>query len=106
MRPGAFASAARTLRDHLCLPSIENEALAGPKFSDAQPRHLAGFTVVDFAAQVRSMTGQESYTARQAYDLRKRLRESPHQHASPVLGPGHQNALSRRIDNICRSEIG
>ncbi|MGH3271601.1 MAG: hypothetical protein ACRDN1_21435 [Trebonia sp.] len=31
-----------------------------------------GFTVADFAARVRSMTGQESYTVRQAaYDLRK-----------------------------------
>jgi len=31
-----------------------------------------GFTVADFAARVRAMTGQETYTARQAaYDLRK-----------------------------------
>ena len=31
-----------------------------------------GFTVADFAARVQAMTGQESYTARQAaYDLRK-----------------------------------
>ncbi|MGH3249885.1 MAG: hypothetical protein ACRDOI_27310 [Trebonia sp.] len=45
LRPGTFALAARELRDHLCLPEIDDKALAGLKFSDALPRHLAVATL-------------------------------------------------------------
>ena len=45
LRPPAFALAARELRDHLCLPEIDDKALAGLKFSDALPRHLAVATL-------------------------------------------------------------
>ena len=45
LRPGTFALAARELRDHLCLPEIDDKALDGLKFSDALPRHLAVATL-------------------------------------------------------------
>ena len=45
LRPRTFVPAARELRDHLCLPSVDDKALAGLKFSDALPRHLAVATL-------------------------------------------------------------
>ena len=45
LRPGTFTAAARELVDHLCLPSVDDKALAGLKFSDALPRHLAVATL-------------------------------------------------------------
>jgi ATP-dependent helicase Lhr and Lhr-like helicase len=41
LRAATWPSAARELRDRLCLPEIDDKALAGLKFSDALPRHLA-----------------------------------------------------------------
>src|ERR1700689_4131818 len=41
-----FASPARELRDHLCLPEIDDEALAGVKLSDVLPRHLTFATLM------------------------------------------------------------
>jgi ATP-dependent helicase Lhr and Lhr-like helicase len=45
LQPETFVQAARGLRDHLCLPSIDDKALAGLKFSDALPRPLAVATL-------------------------------------------------------------
>jgi hypothetical protein len=59
-----------------------------------------GFTVADFAARVRSMTGQESYTVRQAaYDLRK-LRGK-----SLALKPGRSRRYQIR-DDAARVIVG
>jgi ATP-dependent Lhr-like helicase len=45
LRPGTFVAATRELRDHLCLPEIDDKALTGLKFSEALPRHLAVATL-------------------------------------------------------------
>jgi hypothetical protein len=45
LRPGTWVQAAKELRDHLVLPEVDDKALAGLKFSDALPRHLAAATL-------------------------------------------------------------
>jgi ATP-dependent Lhr-like helicase len=60
LRPGTFAPEACELRDHLCLPAVDDKAVAGLKFSDALPRHFAVATLaarladLDHAAAVLS----------------------------------------------------
>ena len=60
LRPGKFAPAARELRDHLCLPSVDDKALAGLKFSDALPRHLA---VATLAARLADLDNADTVLA-------------------------------------------
>jgi ATP-dependent Lhr-like helicase len=43
--PGTWVQAAKELHDHLVLPEVDDKALAGLKFSDALPRHLAAATM-------------------------------------------------------------
>jgi ATP-dependent Lhr-like helicase len=45
LRPGTWSRAVAELRDRLCLPEIDDKALAGLKFSAALPRHLATATL-------------------------------------------------------------
>jgi ATP-dependent Lhr-like helicase len=45
LRPQTWSTAVKELREHLCLPEIDDKALAGLKFSDALPRHLAVATL-------------------------------------------------------------
>jgi len=45
LRPQAWSAARTELRDRLCLPVIDDKALAGLKFSAALPRHLAVATL-------------------------------------------------------------
>jgi ATP-dependent Lhr-like helicase len=45
LRATTWPSVVRELRDHLCLPEVDDKALAGLKFSDALPRHLAATTL-------------------------------------------------------------
>jgi ATP-dependent helicase Lhr and Lhr-like helicase len=45
LRPGTWTQARKELRDHLVLPEVDDKALAGLKFSDALPRHLAATTL-------------------------------------------------------------
>jgi ATP-dependent Lhr-like helicase len=45
IRPSAWRAAVTELLGHLCLPEIDEKALAGLKFSDALPRHLAAATL-------------------------------------------------------------
>jgi Lhr-like helicase len=45
LRPQTWSTAMKELREHLCLPEIDDKALAGLKFSDALPRHLAVATL-------------------------------------------------------------
>jgi ATP-dependent Lhr-like helicase len=45
LRPQTWSTAVRELRGHLCLPEIDDKALAGLKFSEALPRHLAVATL-------------------------------------------------------------
>jgi ATP-dependent Lhr-like helicase len=45
LRATTWPSVVRELRDHLCLPEVDDKALAGLKFSDALPRHLAVTTL-------------------------------------------------------------
>ena len=42
---GRASRRSRELRDQLCLPEVDDKALAGLKFSDALPRHLAVATL-------------------------------------------------------------
>jgi ATP-dependent Lhr-like helicase len=60
LRPGTFGPAARELRDHLCLPSVDDKALAGLKFSDALPRHLA---VATLAARLADLDNADTVLA-------------------------------------------
>jgi ATP-dependent Lhr-like helicase len=43
--PGSWRSLVEDLQDRLCLPEIDDKALAGQKFSDGLPRHLAEATL-------------------------------------------------------------
>jgi ATP-dependent helicase Lhr and Lhr-like helicase len=58
LRSSTWPSVVRELRDKLSLPEVDDKALAGLKFSDALPRHLAVATLatrladLDHAAQV------------------------------------------------------
>jgi ATP-dependent Lhr-like helicase len=58
LRPSTWRDAVASLADHLCLPEVDDRALAGLKFSDALPRHLATVTLaarladLDHAASV------------------------------------------------------
>lgn len=45
LRPGTWPAVVREVRDRLCLPDIDDKALAGLKFSDALPRQLAVATL-------------------------------------------------------------
>lgn len=45
LRPQTWSAAVAELRDRLCLPEIDDRALAGLKFSAALPRHLAVATL-------------------------------------------------------------
>jgi len=45
LRPATWRAAVGQLKDRLCLPEIDEKALAGLKFSDALPRHLAVATL-------------------------------------------------------------
>jgi len=45
LRAATWPSVVRELGDRLCLPEIDDKALAGLKFSDALPRHLAVTTL-------------------------------------------------------------
>jgi ATP-dependent helicase Lhr and Lhr-like helicase len=45
LRPETWTAAVRELRERLCLPDVDDRALAGLKFSDALPRHLAVTTL-------------------------------------------------------------
>jgi ATP-dependent helicase Lhr and Lhr-like helicase len=58
LRPSTWRDAVASLTGHLCLPEVDDRALAGLKFSDALPRHLATVTLaarladLDHAASV------------------------------------------------------
>jgi ATP-dependent Lhr-like helicase len=62
LRPGTWVQAVEELRDRLVLPEVDDRALAGLKFSDALPRHLAAATLaarladLDHAADLLSET--------------------------------------------------
>jgi ATP-dependent Lhr-like helicase len=45
LRPQAWHEAVKDLKDRLCLPEVDDEALKGLKFSDALPRRLAVSTL-------------------------------------------------------------
>jgi ATP-dependent Lhr-like helicase len=45
LRPGTWRAAVGELKDRLCLPEIDEKALAGLKFSEALPHHLAVATL-------------------------------------------------------------
>jgi ATP-dependent Lhr-like helicase len=45
LRPQTWSAAVKELRDRLCLPEIDDNAVSGLKFSDALPRHLAVSTL-------------------------------------------------------------
>ena len=45
LRPSTWRAAISELQDRLCLPAVDDKALAGLKFSDALPRHLATATL-------------------------------------------------------------
>ena len=45
LRPAAWHAAVTELKDRLCLPEVDEKALAGLKFSDALPPHLARATL-------------------------------------------------------------
>ena len=45
LRPSTWRDAGRAVQDRLCLPEVDEKALAGLKFSEALPRHLAVATL-------------------------------------------------------------
>jgi hypothetical protein len=45
LRPQTWHKAVEELKDHLCLPEVDEKAVAGLKFSEALPRHLAVSTL-------------------------------------------------------------
>ncbi len=45
LRPSIWRGVVDTVQDRLCLPEVDEKALAGLKFSDALPRHLAVATL-------------------------------------------------------------
>ena len=45
LHPSTWRDAIASLENRLCLPEVDEKALAGLKFSDALPRHLATATL-------------------------------------------------------------
>jgi ATP-dependent Lhr-like helicase len=45
LRPSTWRDVVEAVQDRLCLPEVDEKALAGLKFSDALPRHLAVVTL-------------------------------------------------------------
>ncbi|MEN3298402.1 MAG: ATP-dependent helicase Lhr and Lhr-like helicase, partial [Pseudonocardia sp.] len=56
LRPQTWSMAVKELRGHLCLPEIDDKALAGLKFSDALPRYLAVATLATRLADLDHAT--------------------------------------------------
>ncbi len=52
LRPEAWREVVGAVRDRLCLPEIDEKALAGLKFSDALPEHLAVATLAERLADL------------------------------------------------------
>jgi ATP-dependent helicase Lhr and Lhr-like helicase len=52
LRATTWPSVVRELRDHLCLPEVDDKALAGLKFSEALPPHLAVSTLANRLADL------------------------------------------------------
>jgi len=52
LRPSAWRGVVDAVQDRLCLPEVDEKALAGLKFSDALPRHLAVATLAARLADV------------------------------------------------------
>jgi ATP-dependent helicase Lhr and Lhr-like helicase len=52
LRPDGFFDALRELRDRLVLPEVDEKALAGLKFSEALPEHLAVATLAERLADL------------------------------------------------------
>jgi ATP-dependent Lhr-like helicase len=52
LRPSTWPSLVDQVKDRLCLPEIDEKALAGLKFSDALPRHLAEATLASRLADM------------------------------------------------------
>lgn len=52
LRPSTWRHAVCELKDQLCLPEVDEKALAGLKFSDALPRPLAVKTLATRLADV------------------------------------------------------
>jgi ATP-dependent helicase Lhr and Lhr-like helicase len=52
LRPSTWRSLVNQVKDRLCLPEIDEKALAGLKFSEALPRHLAEATLASRLADV------------------------------------------------------
>jgi ATP-dependent Lhr-like helicase len=52
LRPSTWRHAVSELKDQLCLPEVDEKALAGLKFSDALPRLLAVKTLATRLADV------------------------------------------------------
>ena len=55
LRPANMVRGSNGTADRLCLPEIDDKALAGLKFSDALPRHLAVATLATRLADSLSL---------------------------------------------------
>jgi ATP-dependent Lhr-like helicase len=53
LRSSTWRDATAALEGHLCLPEVDDKALAGLKFSDALPRHLATATLAARLADLK-----------------------------------------------------
>ena len=56
LRPQTWHDAIKDLKDLMCLPEVDDKALAGLKFSDALPRHLAVSTLASRLADLENAT--------------------------------------------------
>jgi len=70
LRRSTWHDATAMLEDHLCLPEVDDKALAGLKFSDALPRHLATATLAARLADLKHAASVLTEPVRFEYQVR------------------------------------
>jgi ATP-dependent Lhr-like helicase len=70
LRQSTWREAIAALEGHLCLPEVDDKALAGLKFSDALPRHLATATLAARLADVKHAASVLAESVRFEYQVR------------------------------------
>jgi hypothetical protein len=58
LRPSTWRSLVDQVKDRLRLPEVDEKSLAGLKFSEALPRHLAETTLADRLADLKLAFGE------------------------------------------------
>ena len=69
LRPSTWRDATAALEGHLCLPEVDDKALAGLKFSDALPHHLATATLAARLADLKHAASVLAESVRFEYQV-------------------------------------